>query len=858
MSTIDGRLEMLEQRLDAFDRRLRALETWAKREQGYHLTIPANPPTRTELPTPRPSPTVPSAARREQPRTILERTPPVGTGPAPTPLVTPRAPARRWSAAELERLLTGRFLAWGGGLAILFGIVFFLARAFREGWIGPTTRVGIGIGTGLLLFTAGAWLFERREALLGHVLVATGLGTLGLSFVAGTRLYELIRVDVGLACSLALAASSALIAVRSRSQVVAAYGLITALAAPIVLGPSPALSTVAFVATALTGCTGVSLWRTWSWLPPLAFLLSAPQLWSWVERGPSRGLALLVLTGYWCLNAVAAGGEEFRHPRTVLRPTSATLLLGNAAFLVAVGFGVLDSSAAQGLFLLCVATAHFLLGAYFLRTAGQEHAFGLLALGTGLAALTMAVPVSFGGPVVPIAWAAEAAALAWVFSRRQDRYTAVSASLLGLLAVSHFVTIEYPFYGVLSNQLESPRPFLNAGGGTLAFLLAAVGFAVSVVRSRGVRSLLAWLGLGLLLYALPFEISGLWLLTGYSGTAVLGVLTDRTSRPVRRLRRVAGRGLALTTWPAALAAAALAAGHALTVDLPLWAIGSTPTRPFADSYTIAAGILGSAGLLSSVLAGTARLRRVSILAAALAVAWLMPIELASWGVVVAWSVVAAVLCVLGSRDRGGADSYGGVAALLGGMGAMLTIGDVAPLDRLLVDPYEQITHPLLWSGATAALLSLAAILSLAAWLSRRHLWSRRFALGAGVFLVYALSVGVVDEFQRHVGASSDIEGLRKQAQVALSILWAALGGGAFVVGIVTRMGLLRASGLALLGAATTKVFLYDLAALDATYRVPSFIGLGLLLLASSYAYQRLRPAQDESSDWSSETLTRSR
>lgn len=221
-------------------------------------------------------------------------------------------------------------------------------------------------------------------------------------------------------------------------------------------------------------------------------------------------------------------------------------------------------------------------------------------------------------------------------------------------------------------------------------------------------------------------------------------------------------------------------------------------------------------------------------------------------------MVAAVLCVLASRDRGGADSYGGVAALLGGMGAMLTIGDVAPLDRLLVDPYEQITHPLLWSGATAALLSLAAILSLAAWLSRRHLWSRRFALGAGVFLVYALSVGVVDEFQRHVGASSDIEGLRKQAQVALSILWAALGGGAFVVGIVTRMGLLRASGPALLGAATTKVFLYDLAALDATYRVPSFIGLGLLLLASSYAYQRLRPAQDESSDWSSETLTRSR
>jgi uncharacterized membrane protein len=55
------------------------------------------------------------------------------------------------------------------------------------------------------------------------------------------------------------------------------------------------------------------------------------------------------------------------------------------------------------------------------------------------------------------------------------------------------------------------------------------------------------------------------------------------------------------------------------------------------------------------------------------------------------------------------------------------------------------------------------------------------------------------------------------------------------------IGPLRAGGLALLALATTKVFLFDLASLDATYKVPSFIGLGLLLLVSSYAYQRLKP-----------------
>src|SRR4029079_19724667 len=100
-----------------------------------------------------------------------------------------------------------------------------------------------------------------------------------------------------------------------------------------------------------------------------------------------------------------------------LRPTSATLMLANAAFVVGAGFGLLDGSAEgwRGTFLLGVALSHASLGAYFLRAEGEYHPFGLLTLGTGLAALSMAVPIQLGGPPVPLAWAAEAAALAWVY-----------------------------------------------------------------------------------------------------------------------------------------------------------------------------------------------------------------------------------------------------------------------------------------------------------------------------------------------------------------------------------------------------------------------------------------------------------
>ena len=60
------------------------------------------------------------------------------------------------------------------------------------------------------------------------------------------------------------------------------------------------------------------------------------------------------------------------------------------------------------------------------------------------------------------------------------------------------------------------------------------------------------------------------------------------------------------------------------------------------------------------------------------------------------------------------------------------------------------------------------------------------------------------------------------------------------MGLVRDMRPLRLGGLALLGVAAVKVFLYDLKELESIYRALSFIALGLLLLGGAFAYQRVR------------------
>jgi uncharacterized membrane protein len=84
-------------------------------------------------------------------------------------------------------------------------------------------------------------------------------------------------------------------------------------------------------------------------------------------------------------------------------------------------------------------------------------------------------------------------------------------------------------------------------------------------------------------------------------------------------------------------------------------------------------------------------------------------------------------------------------------------------------------------------------------------------------------------------------GAGEQAQALLSALWAAAGVAALIAGLARDVAPLRAGALALLLAALAKVFLYDLATLDAMARVASFLALGLLLLLGAFVHARLRP-----------------
>ena len=283
----DARLEALEREIEELSARLARLE---HSQQPGDASRPA-PPT-----TPIPAP--------EQ-------------RPLPKPLQEPKPPEPARAPISIEDLLGGRVLGWIGGAAVVLGVAFFLVMAANRGWIDETTRVLLAFVGSTALLVGGLYLHERQgrtQAALAAV--ATAVAALYVTLTAATQLYDLIDPVLALVFAALVGGVATAIAVRWDEQVVAGIGIVGALLAPVLVDAGTDSASLAFMAIALGAAVGVLLWRRWSWLGIVAFVVSAPQLIVWLNDGYKErlGLSLAVLAAFWLLYVVAAIGYELREP----------------------------------------------------------------------------------------------------------------------------------------------------------------------------------------------------------------------------------------------------------------------------------------------------------------------------------------------------------------------------------------------------------------------------------------------------------------------------------------------------------------------------------------------------------------
>jgi uncharacterized membrane protein len=114
-------------------------------------------------------------------------------------------------------------------------------------------------------------------------------------------------------------------------------------------------------------------------------------------------------------------------------------------------------------------------------------------------------------------------------------------------------------------------------------------------------------------------------------------------------------------------------------------------------------------------------------------------------------------------------------------------------------------------------------------------------VGANFLTLWLLSFEVWGYFESQQATRLLMEG-RSIQHLSLTALWALYAVILLAVGIVRRSRPVRVAGLGLLALPIIKLFVYDVFALEQVYRIIAFVGLGVILLASAYLYQRYSKA----------------
>jgi hypothetical protein len=866
-----------EQRLDSFARRLHDLEDELVelRREATAVADPLAPSVRAETPAP-PAPDVHAAvaAMRERLDRVAAPLPAsVPSGPPPRPRAFDLPPGRE--PFDVSRLLGARTLAFTGGVVSLLGIVFFFALALQRGWIGPVARVSLGALASAAMLGAGWWLRRRFGETLAST-AAAGVGVAGgyATLLAAAARYDLVSDPVALLLAAGIAAVATALALAWHDQLLAGLGLVGAILAPLAVAVRDdelATTGVAFAVLMLAAAIAVSLYHSWSPLLVVATAVAGTQVAALLLDASGReGAALVLAIALWALMLATGIVLALRGGVTRLAGTYVVVASAFSGYAAA----ALYDDRALGIALLAPALTNGVLATLFFRRARDLSSL-LWAAGLALTAVGSAQLLS--DATLTIAWAAEAAVLAWLAERvREPRFRVAALAWLGL-ALVHALTVDAPL-SLLFRENDHPARgvpsllALAAAAAWTAWLRAGferepgrgwAAFAVNVMLhvGRQTRLVLAVAASLLTLEAASLALLGLvpgWdrghvAVTGLWGAVAIGLLLAG-----RRLPGLAWAGATVALaglydvtsltggarWDGLAVAAAPALHAALLFERELTPVSGAAAGTGA-ALAVGAGlgvaghdlqwllVLAVGGLYIALGAAFLRARRdQSTLLWALGLA--MSVVAAGNLLDGSWLVLAlsgaALAATLLARFEERLD-VAALSLLALGLGAALA-GAATPRDL-----FDAQRHPGEGAPALVALLAAAVVY---ARLRARHraavIWT------AAVVALFAVSLAILELAESLDGSvSTDFQ----RGHTAVSALWGLVGLALLYAGLVRGSRRFQLAGFGLFGLALVKLFVYDLAYLSSVARALSVLAVGAVLIAGGFFYQRLATTPDQ-------------
>ncbi|MEH6629504.1 MAG: DUF2339 domain-containing protein [Halopseudomonas aestusnigri] len=799
------------------------------------------------------------------------------------PPVSDAAQSKESPWKSFEEAFTRQWLVWLGSLTVMIGGVFLIKYSIENDLLSPGFRITMGVLFGISLMVGGEWLRRRPIELAiaalkpNHVppaLTAAGLAITYGSIYSAYGLYDLIPPLLAFIL-LTLVAIAGLGLSLLQGPLIAAMGMAGAFIIPLLVstGNSSAWTLFSYLTFITGSALAVVRYQNWWWLGWMSLAGSLFWQLAWFsamwESSDVYPLALhqILIIGLF----IAPRYEEFlkssinlKHPFD-LGSLSPEKVLGLTAILGVFVFQLIllssDSFSTPSLIFF-----FFIAGAVGYVTFKLSHCEALL-VPLAIVALYIVARYPFPGSIeLPETFyvsGTEAGTLinpiipqGLNFYLLLSSFIAIIAAGVGFLGLTKIKTPAYlaalsvavPFITLLFVYLRVSAIGSDLGWSFISLILAGLAFmaAKTLLPKRtdpgmeaalGVYALAVLAALGLA-FAIAFEKSGL--------TIALALLLPSAGWVASQIRIPFIRPCAILI--AVIVAIRLTALNHFDPLVPqagidaLWLLYSfgVPALAFAgaayyfvrekDDQLIT--VLESGALAIGVALVSLEIRyfvnnndlyaqHYSLLEQSL--------QSLSW-------LITGTFLYYRNRITPRVFSDWGSKILLSVAALQVLLGQCLAYNPAFTNDFVG-NWPLFNLLSLAYLLpGLIAVLIYREARNQKHLFLMPWLGGIALALVFLdITLEVRRAFHPLTMASGDILNAEGYSYSAAWLIYAGL---LLAVGIFRDISKIRHASLGLVLLVTSKVFLWDMAALSGLYRVASFIGLGLCLIGVGFLYQR--------------------
>lgn len=446
---------------------------------------PSAPVYKTVAPPPPPLKsfqTYPAQSEKQEPLTVIK--PPIEQK-EPSPLVEAVrdilkkiwswilvGEEHRQAGMTMEFAVATTWLMRAGIIACVAFAGYFLTWSIEHELIGPSGRVAIAIFFGLGMILGGLRFINRQLHILGQGFIGGGLAILYFSMFAAGPLYNLLPSPAVFSIMIMITLAAGLLAVRTKSMLVAIFGIIGGFCTPILLrtGQPQFLVLYSYMLLLNFGVLGIAHYRQWRLLNYLGFIFTYVLFFASLNQYQRTDFPVVItfLSLFFITQSLMIILYNIRRTvRTTL--LEITHLALNAAVFSIGAYNLIRDAVGRpypALMTLVLAVFYIFQVFWFLRRRMEDRPLmiSLIALAGFFTTLTM--PLVMEKESLTICWSLLAFMFAWLGGRLN----------------SHFLRhLSFAMYGIVFFRLlflDMPRNFYFSVMPTAATPLAVYGKAL--------------------------------------------------------------------------------------------------------------------------------------------------------------------------------------------------------------------------------------------------------------------------------------------------------------------------------------------------------------------------------------------